>query len=272
MGISVVIHTYNSEQHLEKCLESVKTCEEIVICDMRSTDQTIEIAQKYGARIIYHENLGFADPARNFALSHATQDWVLVLDSDEEVTLELLEYLRKLPETLHHNINGVFIPRKNIHLGEVLWLTYPNKILRFFKNGKVSFSDRVHCSPTVLEGGVHYIDSQKTDLAIIHHNHDSLESFISRLNTYTTLELEKYEERGVKFSAGLLLARPFGEFIKKYFLKGGFKYGWYGFIFSILFSFYKFTAAAKLWAKELKEKQKKELQEKHNSEKVPVSI
>jgi len=68
MTISVVIHTYNSEKYLEECLESVKSVEEIVICDMHSTDRTIEIAQKYGAKIVYHENLGFADPARNFAL------------------------------------------------------------------------------------------------------------------------------------------------------------------------------------------------------------
>ncbi|OGI02534.1 MAG: hypothetical protein A2Y25_07110 [Candidatus Melainabacteria bacterium GWF2_37_15] len=255
MGISVVIHTYNSEKYLEKCLESVKTCEEIVICDMHSTDRTIEIAQKYGAKIIYHENLGFADPARNFALSHATQDWVLVLDSDEEIPPALLEHLRELMTTLPKHIGGVFIPRKNLHLGQVLWLSYPNPILRFFKNGKVSFSEKVHCAPTIIDGGDWHIDEKRTDLAIIHYNHDDLESFISRMNTYTTLELEKFEERGVKFSIGLLLFRPIGEFIKRYFIKGGIKSGLHGFVFSVFLMIYKFTAAAKLWAKELKEKQ-----------------
>ena len=69
MGISVVVHTYNSEKTLEKCLKSVTSCEEIIVCDMYSTDRTIEIAQKYGAKVIYHKNIGFADPARNFAES-----------------------------------------------------------------------------------------------------------------------------------------------------------------------------------------------------------
>ncbi|MCK5177292.1 MAG: glycosyltransferase family 2 protein, partial [Candidatus Aenigmarchaeota archaeon] len=178
MGISVVIHTYNSEKHLEKCLESVKNCEEIVICDMHSTDNTIKIAQKYGAKIIYHENIGFADPARNFALTHATQDWVLVLDSDEEIPGALLEHLKQLITTLPGHVNGVFIPRKNLHLGHILWLSYPNPILRFFRKGTVSFSEKVHCAPTILAGGDYHIDPKRTELAIIHYNHDSIESFL----------------------------------------------------------------------------------------------
>ena len=259
MGISVVIHTYNSEKYLEECLKSVLSCEEIIVCDMYSTDRTIEIAQKYGAKVIYHKNVGFADPARNFALTYASQSWTLVLDSDEMASPELLKHLRKLMNDLPKQISGVFIPRKNLYLGEVLWFTYPNQILRFFKTGTVSFSDKVHCSPTITKGGAHYIKKKQTDLAIIHYCHDSIESYLSRINKYTTLELEKYEERGVKFSTGLLFARPLGEFIKCYLIKGGCRHGLYGFIWSLLFSFYKFLAALKLWAKEFKEKQAQKL-------------
>ena len=255
MGISVVIHTYNSEKYLEKCLETVKDCEEIIVCDMESKDRTLEIAQAYRANIIYHKNVGFVDPARDYALSFATQKWVLVLDSDEEVPPELLNHLRKLTNDLPDNINAVFIPRKNLCLGKVLWCSYPNYMLKFFKRGKVSFHKKIHYSPTILEGKAHYINKRKKDLAIVHHHYDSLESWVSRMNTYTTMELEKYREQEVKFSAGLLFASPIGEFIKRYLFKGGFKQGWYGFIFSALFGFYKFISAAKLWTKEFKEKQ-----------------
>ncbi len=255
MGISVVIHTYNSEKYLEKCLKSVSSCEEIIVCDMYSTDMTIEIAKRYGAKVIYHKNVGFADPARNYALSYASQNWILVLDSDEEAPPALLKHLRKLMNDLPAHENGVFIPRKNLHLGEVLWFTYPNQILRFFKKDTVSFSEKVHCTPTIKKGGAHHISKKRKDLAIIHHNYDSIESFISRMNTYTTLELEKFEERGIKFSASLFFVRPTSEFLKRYLLKGGFKQGWYGFIFSLLYAFYKLVAAIKLWAKEFKSKQ-----------------
>ncbi|HSA07627.1 MAG TPA: glycosyltransferase family 2 protein [Candidatus Gastranaerophilales bacterium] len=255
MGISVVVHTYNSEKYLEKCLESVKNCEEIIICDMGSKDRTLEIAQKYRAKIIYHKNVGFADPARNYALTFASQKWILALDSDEEAPEELLLHLRILMNDLPKFINAVYIPRKNIHLGKVLWILYPNSILRFFRNGAVSFSEKVHCSPTILSGGAHYIDKKRKDMAIIHHVCDSIDSWVSKMNTYTTLELEKYQERNIKFSAALLFARPTGEFIKRYFLKCGFMHGWHGFIFSVLLAFYKFISITKLWAKEIKQKE-----------------
>lgn len=252
MSISVVIHTYNSEKYLEKCLESVKSVEEIVICDMHSTDRTIEIAQKYGAKIVYHENVGFADPARNFALSHATQEWVLVLDSDEMVTPELLAYLREYITSYQTNYKVVYIPRKNILLGKVLWSWYPNSIMRFFENGAVTYDEKVHCTPTAHGSvGEFFIDPKRTELALIHYNYDSIEAFISRMNKYTSLELEKFEERNIKFSAKLLFTRPIGEFFKRYLLKKGYKDGWHGFIFAVLMGIYKFVAIVKLWQSEL---------------------
>lgn len=252
MTISVVIHTYNSEKYLEECLESVKSCEEIVICDMHSTDRTIEIAEKYGAKIIYHENVGFADPARNFALSHATQEWILVLDSDEMATPELLDYLRNYTETYETNYTVVYISRKNILLGKVLWSWYPNQIMRFFKNGAVTFDEKVHCTPTTQGSvGEFFIDPKKTELAIIHYNYDSLEAYIARMNKYTTLELEKFKERNITFSAKILFTRPIAEFLKRYFLKKGYKDGRHGFMFAVLSGVYKFVAIAKLWESEL---------------------
>lgn len=260
MTISVVIHTYNSEKYLEECLESVKSCEEIIICDMHSTDRTIEIAEKYGAKIIYHENLGFADPARNFALSHATQDWVLVLDSDEMATPELLDYLRNYMVTHETNYKTVYIPRKNILLGKALHSWYPNQILRFFKRGLVTFDEKVHCTPTVHGvTGEFFIDPKRTELAIIHYNFDSIESFVSRMNKYTSLELEKFLERNIKFSAKLLFTRPMAEFLKRYIAKKGYKDGWHGFMFSVLMGIYKFVAIAKLWESELDLKKGEEL-------------
>ena len=71
MKISVVINTYNAEKYLERVLEAVKGFDEILICDMYSTDNTIPIAQKYNCTIIYHENTGYVEPARNYAIQSA---------------------------------------------------------------------------------------------------------------------------------------------------------------------------------------------------------
>ena len=93
MKISVVINTYNAEKHLEEVLLSVKDFDEIVICDMHSTDSTIEIAKKFNCKVVYHEHTGYAEPARNFAVHQASHPWVLVIDADEAIPRKLREYL-----------------------------------------------------------------------------------------------------------------------------------------------------------------------------------
>ena len=250
MGISAVIHTYNSEKYLEECLQALSSVDETVICDMHSTDKTVEIAQKFGCKIVYHENVGFADPARNFAISQASHDWIFVVDSDEIIPKELLDYLKE--EIKKPDCPELFlIPRKNIVFGKFMRSLYPNRILRFFKKGSVSFSANVHCTPDIHNGRLHKIDSKRTELAIIHYNYDSIAEFVSRTNKYTTLELDKYNMRGIKFSLRYAIFRSFGEFIKRYILKGGFKDGKHGFIFAVLLAYYEFLSYSKLWESEL---------------------
>lgn len=254
MSISVVIHTYNSEKYLEECLQSVSTAEEIVICDMHSTDRTIEIAQKYGCKIIYHENLGYADPARNFALSHATKDWTLVLDSDEIVPEALMKYLRE--ETSKPDCPDVFIlPRKNYVFGKPMRCLYPNKIIRFFRTGYVTFETQVHVTPNILKGSIYEIDPKHEELALIHYNYDTVESFIARTNRYTTLELDKLVERNFKFSLKYFFLRPLGEVFKRYVLKQGYKDGLHGFLVAFLLGMYKSIAIIKLWEYQKNNKQ-----------------
>lgn len=86
--ISVVINTYNAEEHLKAVLEAVKDFDEIVICDMESTDQTLDIARSYNCKIITFPkgNLRIVEPARQFAIDKASSPWVLVVDADEVVT------------------------------------------------------------------------------------------------------------------------------------------------------------------------------------------
>ena len=174
-----------------------------------------------------------------------------MLDSDEIVPKELLSYLREYIKNHDPLYEAVYIPRKNILLGKVLWSWYPNPIIRFFRNGVVTYDEKVHCAPTIHKGGQFFIDPKITELALIHYNYDSIEAFISRMNKYTSLELEKFEERNIKFSAKLLFTRPIAEFFKRYILKKGYKDGWHGFIFAVLMGIYKFVAIAKLWQAEL---------------------
>ena len=91
MAISVVINTYNAAKQLERTLESVTDFDEIVVCDMESTDHTLDIARGYGCKIVTFERKDYniVEHARNFAISQASNEWVLVVDADEVVTSEM---------------------------------------------------------------------------------------------------------------------------------------------------------------------------------------
>jgi glycosyltransferase involved in cell wall biosynthesis len=93
--ISVVINTYNAEKYLQRVLDSVKGFDEVLICDMESTDATISIAQKNGCRVVTFPKgkHTIVEPARDFAIHEAKGPWVLVVDADELVTPELKDYL-----------------------------------------------------------------------------------------------------------------------------------------------------------------------------------
>lgn len=137
MKISVVIQTYNSELYLGRVLESVKSFDEVVICDMYSTDRTLEIAQRYGCKVVYHEKIPFCEPARNFAIQSASYEWILVVDSDEVVPEDLRSYLYERIER-KDDLQGLWIPRKDYLFGKFMHGDYPDYILRFLE--KTMFS------------------------------------------------------------------------------------------------------------------------------------
>ena len=246
MSISAIIHTFNAGKHIEKCLESVKSVDEIIVCDMHSTDNTIEIAKKYGCKILYHENFGFAEVARTYSVSQASSEWVLVVDADEVIPEKLLAYLKNKIQS--PNCPEVFnIPEKNVVWGKFLHFDYPNYHCRFFKKSSfIRWEPQIHGCP-VFKSKIYNIPSKHEDLAIIHYSFESLEIYISKMNKYTSLEVEKLKTKHVKHPILYAFLRGTGEFIKRYFLKKGYLDGVSGLIFAILLSFYKFLAILKLW-------------------------
>ncbi|MCC7203547.1 MAG: glycosyltransferase family 2 protein [Phycisphaeraceae bacterium] len=254
MRISVVINTLNSEKYLDQCLASVAGADEIVVCDMHSTDQTLEIAARHGCRIVLHERTGYVEPARNFAIRQATGDWILVVDSDEVIPAALWDHLvayAARPDAAE----ALRIPRKNLALARFLWCWYPSYITRFFRRGCVDWPHLVHVAPTVA-GRVDHISRRRLDLAIIHYNYDSIEQCIARMNTYTTLEVERFRGRGEKFSAWKMLLRSVNEFHKRMIHLRGYRDGMHGVIFVGISVFYQFLAMAKLWEAELRDRER----------------
>jgi len=250
--ISVVINTLNADRILEYCLESVKHAHEIVICDMYSTDRTIQIAENYNCKIFYHEKTGIVEPARNFAMAQATGEWILVLDADEIVTPELWQSLVDYSNNPKPNHFVCFIPRDTLVFGKRPVKERACK--RFWKNGNCYYSDAIHQAPRTKEGKELFLKGK--NIKIIHYHIPSISSLIEKTDRYTDFELKRFEEKGRKFSLFMLLTRPSLEFFKYYFVNGGIFHGLHGFIFCVMKGHYKFIQWAKLFEKEYKEKNK----------------
>ena len=242
--ISVVVNTYNAEKYLERVLDSVKDFDEVLVCDMESTDRTLEIARNYGCRIITFErkNYNIVEPAREFAIRQAACPWVLVVDADELVSPSLRDYLYEQVSRSDAPC-GITIPRKNFFMGRFLHSAYPDYVLRFFQRDKTHWPAVIHCSPEV-EGEVIKIPKNRTDLALFHLANDSVSDILRKSDIYSNNELPR--RRNKNYGSWALLSRPMFRFFKSYVLKRGFLDGKAGLIHAILDGIYQVAIVAKL--------------------------
>ncbi|WEV48811.1 glycosyltransferase family 2 protein [Acinetobacter sp. ESL0695] len=249
MKISALINTLNEENNIEDCLKSlVSWVDEIIIVDMYSDDRTIEIAKKYTDKIFYFERVGYADPARAFALDKASNEWIIVLDADEIIPKNLSEYLISLAKGNEHD--AIWIPRRNFMFGKEIkhtgWGALQDKQMRFFRKHVMSYGSEVHNFVHISENARIYI-IDKVEFSIIHFNYTDINHFIEKLNRYTTIEAKQLYRNNYKKITNVDIIKEFiKEFFLRYFRNKGFKDGFYGLYLSILMGVYKATTLAKL--------------------------
>ena len=247
--ISVVINTLNEEKNLAKALASVKGfADEVVVVDMKSDDNTQEIAKKVGARVYEHKRTGYVEPARNFALRQAQGKLILILDADEILPEKLAKKLKEIAKA--PSADYYRIPRKNIIFGK--WIRHsrwwPDYNIRFFKKGFVSWREVIHSVPETKGRGLDLEADERN--AIIHYNYFSINQFVERLNRYTELHSKLKIKDGYKFDWSDLVKKPTSEFLSRYFQGEGYKDGLHGFALAGLQAFSEFVMYLKVWEKQ----------------------
>jgi glycosyltransferase involved in cell wall biosynthesis len=214
--LSAVLITRNAAAVLERCLESLSFADEMLIVDSASSDGTLDIAARRGARVVQKEWLGFGRQ-KQFAVDQANNDWVLCIDADERVSPELAASIAK---ALAAPVSPVYrMPRRNRFLGR--WLShgegYPDWSPRLFNRMNARWSDDlVHekvlyaVTPGTLEGD------------LMHDSSDDLAAYLDRQNRYTTLAARQAYELGRSSGVFHLLLSPVVRFFKFYVLRLGF--------------------------------------------------
>ena len=246
--ISVVINTLNEERNLRYCLRSVAPwAAEIVVVDMHSSDGTRDVAEQFGARVFLHEPLGFADPARAFAVSKATHEWILILDADEVVPKSLADELARFAAVGVADVAE--IPRRNYMFGALIehsgWGAVDDRQARFFRKGSLTTTGDIHRFLHPQAGARVTCLDDAAGHCLIHFNYVSMHQFIDKLNRYTSIEAAQAEAQQSDTAPRASLRSAFAEWYRRYITKKGYKDGWRGFYLALAMAFYRLATAAK---------------------------
>lgn len=222
--VSAVVITLNEEGNIQRCLESLGFCAELLVVDSGSRDETVKIAKRLGARVIHQEWLGFGKQ-KQFSVTQAAHDWVLCLDADEWLSDELANSIRTLFENPPDKRIYKFA-RRDYFLGR--WLShggYPEYSPRLFDRNHAHWSDAMVHETVITEetAGICAGD-------LMHYTSDSLGHSISKRTRYGDMQVIDMFERGVRPSVFKLVFSPIMRFLKLYLLRQGFRDGVPGFV------------------------------------------
>lgn len=244
--LSAILVARDEEQNIRTCLESIGWIDEIiVVIDSRSTDQTEAIARELTPHVFVREWQGYSG-AKTFALHQARHEWILWIDADEQVPVELREEIR---QRLNDPADYVAfeIPRLAYFLGRWIWHSgwYPGHVLRLFRKSRAQFTDVLVHEGVQVDGPVGVLKNH-----LLHYTDRDTAHYFRKYDQFTSLAARQLFERGRKFRIVDLLFRPLILFIKMYFFKQGFRDGIQGLILAVFSANYVFTKYAKLWEKQ----------------------
>lgn len=229
-SISVIIITYNAQRYIETCLNSVNWCDEIIVVDRGSEDNTVALCRLYTDKIWITPDWPGFGPQKNRALSYAQCEWVLSLDADEQLTPELKTQIQ---EVIHqpHEYSAFKLSRRSRYCQR--WIDHsgwqPDDVIRLFKRHCARFSeDLVHEQVQVLQGTVGTLTPP-----LLHYPFDTLEQVLEKLNHYSSASAQMLYAQGQRSSLTKAIGHGLWAFVRTYVLKRGFLDGREGFMLAV---------------------------------------
>lgn len=230
--VTVTIISLNEENNIANAINSVRWADEVIVVDSGSVDKTVDIAKDLGARVIHNPWPGYGQQ-KNFAQSHASNDWVLNIDADEEVPPELADEIQAALQDVREgrsDARGFYFPRKTFYLGR--WIQhggwYPNHLIRLANRKHASWSEPFVHEALEVTGTVLGLQQP-----LLHYAFPSIQDQILTNLRFSRLGSQDLRRSGKRPSVARLLVKPIGKFLETYVIKRGFLDGLAGFIISV---------------------------------------
>lgn len=251
--LSVVLATHNEEKNLARCLKSIASiAEEIIVVDGESTDNTVEIAQQFKAKVIKTINKANFHINKQLAMNEAKGDLVLQLDADEVVDQELKNFIIKFTsENLtdkNQQPKAWYLRRKNLFLGR--WLTkggqYPDPVIRLYIKGYARLPQQDVHEQMVVDGEVGWAEGH-----LLHYANPTFADYLRKWNTYTSFKATQLQAEKVKINWlnnwDYLIWKPATTFFSLYFRHRGYVDSLPGLTFALMSGLHHAMAYLKLW-------------------------
>jgi glycosyltransferase involved in cell wall biosynthesis len=248
MRLTGVVIAKDEEKKIAACLKSLSFCDEVIVIDSGSSDNTIKIAQQHHAKIYTKITTDFSD-LRNFALKKASGNWVFYVDADEQVTDRLVKSIEQIMGGESPYV-AFKIKRKNYYFGKYEWPYIEHLERLFSKRHLVEWYGKLHESPRV-DGEVSELDG-----FLLHYTHDDLSSMIRKTNQWSEVEAKtRYYAHHPKMTWWRFPRVMVSGFWNSYIVQGGWKVGTAGLVESIFQAYSMFVTYAKLWELQNKDKE-----------------
>ena len=244
--LSVIILTKNEEKDIEAAIQNARQCaDEVLVVDSGSTDRTVELAEKNGARVVFRAWDNDFAAQRNFALSQTEADWVLYLDADERMNDELIGAVKKVVSaSLSDTEKKQYrLQRKSVAFGKKFSYgpLYPDRVTRLFPGKSVIWVGKVHEHPECS------LPLEKLPGHIEHYTYRDWQEWEEKMSRYSTIWAEEAWHKGRRASLPEALLHGIGSLFSTLLLRRGFLDGWMGICLSCMYFSYTMLKYLKLY-------------------------
>lgn len=245
--LSALLITKNESELIEECLQSVSWADEIIVVDSGSTDATVEIAHRYGAKVYQHDDWQGYGKQRQRAQSYATGDYIFFIDADERMTPELRQSIEHVLHNSDLDDKTVYAcARRNLFLGRFMkhsgW--YPDKVIRLYANQRYKYNDNsVHESLDCGNAPIQYLSGDLKHLTC-----RDLSVFQEKQLHYASAWAKERHDNGISCRYSKIFTHSLFSFLKTWLFRAGFLDGKQGLLLAIVNAQYTFNKYAELWA------------------------